>query len=331
MLRRFTTAGTAVALVVLLACCSLVPTACRTPAESPPVPEPPPPEPAGACVAITPVTVIDVAAGTARPDSTVVVRGDRIAAVGPATTTPVPAGAAVIDGRGKYLIPGLWDMHAHVVDPAMLPLFTRYGVTGVRQMFALSSGCAPRLGLDLPAGAAGPRVVGANQVLDGPDTRFPSMVRGNILTAATPDEARARVRELKDRGNGCVKVFSRLPRAAYLAAADEARLLGLPVVGHVPMEVTAAEASDAGQRTIEHLDQVAVGCSSLEGRLMAQLRLSAVVVSADGTVAVRACATGPAAEAARLGQQVAGELRRGGAEKHMASTDGLLRPGDDDR
>src|SRR5262249_11290259 len=94
-------------------------------------------------------------------------------------------------------------------------------------------------------------------------------------TAATPDEARARVRELKDRGNGCVKVFSRLPRAAYLAAADEARLLGLPVVGHVPMEVTAAEASDAGQRTIEHLDQVAVGCSALEGRLMAQLRLSA--------------------------------------------------------
>ena len=64
---------------------------------------------------------------------------------------------------------------------------------------------------------------------------------------------------------------------------------------------------------------------------LTKLRLSAVVVSADGTVAVRACATGPAAEAARLGQKVADELRRGGAEKHMASTDGLLRPGDDDR
>src|SRR5262249_55814604 len=62
-----------------------------------------------------------------------------------------------------------------------------------------------------------------------------------------------------------------------------------------------------------------------------QLRLSAVVVSADGTVAVRTCATGPAAEAARLGEQVAAELRRGGAEKHMASTDGLLRRSDDDR
>jgi porphobilinogen deaminase len=56
-----------------------------------------------------------------------------------------------------------------------------------------------------------------------------------------------------------------------------------------------------------------------------------VVVSADGTVAVRACATGPAAEAARLGQRVADELRRGGAEKHMASTDGLFSRGDDDR
>jgi hydroxymethylbilane synthase len=64
---------------------------------------------------------------------------------------------------------------------------------------------------------------------------------------------------------------------------------------------------------------------------LAQLRLSAVVVSADGTVAVRACATGPAAEAARLGQQVADELWRGGAEKHMASTDGLFSRGDDDR
>jgi hydroxymethylbilane synthase len=64
---------------------------------------------------------------------------------------------------------------------------------------------------------------------------------------------------------------------------------------------------------------------------LAQLRLSAVVVSADGTVAVRACATGPAAEAARLGQKVADELRRGGAEKHMASTDGLFSRGDDDR
>src|SRR5262249_16822943 len=103
-------------------------------------------------VAITPVTVIDVAAGAARPDSTVVVHGDRIAAVGPAATTPVPAGAEVIDGRGKYLIPGLWDMHAHIVDPAMLPLFTRYGVTGVRQMFALSSGYAPGSASTCPPG-----------------------------------------------------------------------------------------------------------------------------------------------------------------------------------
>ena len=71
--------------------------------------------------------------------------------------------------------------------------------------------------------------------------------------------------------------------------------------------------------------------SGAAGEGLAQLRLSAVVVSADGTVAVRACATGPAAEAARLGQRVADELRRGGAEKHMASTDGLFSRGDDDR
>ena len=73
------------------------------------------------------------------------------------------------------------------------------------------------------------------------------------------------------------------------------------------------------------------GSPTAAGEGLAQLRLSAVVVSADGTVAVRACATGPAAEAARLGQRVADELRRGGAEKHMASTDGLFSRGDDDR
>ena len=73
------------------------------------------------------------------------------------------------------------------------------------------------------------------------------------------------------------------------------------------------------------------GSPGAAGEGLAQLRLSAVVVSADGTVAVRACATGPAAEAARIGQEVAGELRRGGAEKHMATTDGLFSRGDDDR
>ena len=73
------------------------------------------------------------------------------------------------------------------------------------------------------------------------------------------------------------------------------------------------------------------GSAGSAGQGLPQLRLSAVVVSADGTVAVRTCATGPAAEAARLGQQVAAELRRGGAEKHMASTDGLFSRGDDDR
>src|SRR5262249_41975516 len=191
---------------------------------------------------------------------------------GLAAQTPVPAGATVIDGRGKFLIPGLWDMHAHLADPGLLPLFIRYGVTGVRQMFAIGPVYRPPLGLAAPPAPDGPRVVGANQALDGPDTRFGVLLRGNVLTADGPDAARARV--LRDRGNGCVKVFSRLPRAAYFAAVDEAKACGLPVVGHVPQEVSAAEASDAGQTTIEHLEQVAIGCSDREDRLMIELRLS---------------------------------------------------------
>jgi imidazolonepropionase-like amidohydrolase len=262
-------------LVALLLGCETIRTSVAASTPRPACAPPPRPSPDGHALAITGVTVIDVAAGVARPDTTVLIRGDRIAAVGPAARVALPAGATVIDGRGKILIPGLWDMHAHVADPGMLTLFTRYGVTGARQMFAINPACRAALGLDRPAGPASPRVVGANQVLDGPDTRFGRLVRGNVLTVADAESARARVRELRDNGNGWVKVYNRLPRPAYFAAVGEARRLGLPVGGHVPQEVTAAEASDAGQRTIEHQDQVPIGCSTAEAELMAELRQTA--------------------------------------------------------
>src|SRR5262245_29260228 len=90
-----------------------------------------PPEAAacdGACQAIVRVAVIDVVAVISRPDCTDIIRGDRVAVVGPSARTQVPREATIIDGRGKFLIPGLWDMHAHLVDPALPELFLRYGV-----------------------------------------------------------------------------------------------------------------------------------------------------------------------------------------------------------
>jgi hypothetical protein len=97
------------------------------------------PAPAGATdatVAITGVTVIDVATGRRVPGQTVVVRGARLGAVGPAARVRVPTGARVVDGRGKFLIPGLWDMHVHFMNTgvSVLPLLVAHGVTGVREI-----------------------------------------------------------------------------------------------------------------------------------------------------------------------------------------------------
>ena len=233
-------------------------------------------------LAIADVTVIDVVGGVARLGQTVVIDGDRIAAIGPAGTTLVPAGAAVIDGKGKFLIPGLWDMHAHIADPAMPAMFMRYGITGVRHMFSLMPGVTD---LRPPAAKdgtpAGPRVVAAAQMLDGSGTAFTFPFGTNVIKADTPEAARAGVRKLSERGNDFVKVHSALPRGAYFAAVAEAKAVGLPVAGHVPYMVTAAEASDAGQLTIEHLDGVAASCSTLESRCLARLRDFAMAAQPD--------------------------------------------------
>lgn len=221
---------------------------------------------------VTNVTVIDVAAGKAVPNQTVAVKGDRIAAVVPADQAVPAPGAKVIDGTGKFLIPGLWDMHAHIADGSYHDWFLRYGVTGVRHMFALNPLYRPARPADPTTAPVAPRLVIANQVLDGPSTVFLWPLSANVVTAADAQAARAAVRELRTKGNDFVKVYSWLPREAYFAAVAEAKELGMPVAGHVPTSVTVAEASDAGQLTVEHLDGVAVLCSKLEERHLAQLR-----------------------------------------------------------
>ena len=215
---------------------------------------------------ITNVTVIDVATGKAVPKQTVVIKGDRVTNVLPVDKATVPAGAKVIDGTGKFLIPGLWDMHAHIADKSYSDWFLRYGVTGVRHMFAVNPLYPQTKATDSASGPVVPRVVIANQILDGPDTVFKWPLRANVVTAADAQAARAAVRELKKKGNDFVKVYSWLPREAYFAAVKEAKELGMPVAGHIPMSITVAEASDAGQLTVEHLDGVAVLCSKLEER-----------------------------------------------------------------
>jgi imidazolonepropionase-like amidohydrolase len=227
----------------------------------------PPPRP----VVIHDVTVVDVRAGRAVPDRTVVIAGGVIAAVGGTDEVAVPGDATRIDGRGKFLIPGLWDMHAHVADEKMWPLFLANGVTGVRHMFSVNPLYpAARAGRGRPGG---PLVVGADTILDGPGGPFErGATRLNVWTAATPDDARRAVRRMKANGEDFVKVYSNLPREAYFAAADEARAQEMPLVGHVPVGVSAEEAAVAGHRSIEHLTNVAVGCAAGREGFEAELR-----------------------------------------------------------
>ena len=219
-------------------------------------------------LAIQHVNVVDVRDGRVREDQTVVVEKGRITQVNPAKYARTPAGATVIDGRSKYVIPGLWDMHVHAAWPGIAqvfaPLFVANGVTGVREMYGSMYAIKIWKG-KYYAGEAWPRMIGAGHILDGPTPFWPGS-----MVAGTADEARAAVDSLHAKGADFIKVYNGLPREAYMAAIDEAKKIGTYVAGHVPDAVSVTEASDLGQRTIEHLTGVALDCSKDADALRAE-------------------------------------------------------------
>jgi predicted amidohydrolase len=200
-------------------------------------------------VAITRVTVIDVAAGVLRRDMTVVVANGRIATLGLAARVRPPRGARVVDGRGKFLIPGLWDMHAHVDDQGawVFPLYVANGVTGLRDMGSHLDRldewrtAQRRRELVPRVVAAGPIVTGA---VDDPD---PRMVR--VADSAAAERA---VDTLVDRGVDFIKVHDWLTAPTYGGVIAAARRRGVAVAGHVPVAIHPLDAAAAGQRSIEH-------------------------------------------------------------------------------
>jgi imidazolonepropionase-like amidohydrolase len=226
-----------------------------------------------ATLALTHVTIIDASGREAAADQTVIVSNGRVATIGASGTLRVPKDARVIDARGKFLIPGLWDMHVHIAgtsaDPAwskqvILPELIAYGITGVRDM-----------GGDLDALLAWKREIEAG-TLTGPHivAAGPMLVPRGEQNAeqypvANADEARQAVRELKRRGADFIKIIAMPSREAFFAVAEEASKQGISFVGHVPAVVTAAEASDAGMRSIEHIvySGLAIDCSSQEKEL----------------------------------------------------------------
>lgn len=204
-------------------------------------------DPQQKALVLTHLTIIDVTGGPPKPDMTIVITGAHITALGEASKVSVPQGGRVIDAGGKFLIPGLWDMHVHWYGRDTLTLFTANGVTGIREMFGNSD--LLRWRDEIAKGSLqGPRMVVASPIIDGPQPVWPTSI-----SVGNEAEGRKAVTRVKQWGADFVKVYSLLPREAYFGIADEARKQGLSFVGHVPFTVSAAEASDAGQKSIEHL------------------------------------------------------------------------------
>jgi hypothetical protein len=220
-------------------------------------------------LALTHVTVIDGTGAPPKTDMTVVIVGYRIADIVKTDTIRVPRSARTIDATGSFLIPGLWDMHAHPDDPELWPvnpppkekeklltLLIANGVTGIRDMggeLKLLQEWRAQVGNPT---FVGPHIYACGPLLDGPKPMWPGSV-----AISTPEQGRQAVRDLKKQRADFVKVYSLLPRDAYFAIADEAKKLKIPFAGHVPNSVTPEEASDAGQASEEHLLQIVEACS----------------------------------------------------------------------
>jgi len=206
--------------------------------------------------AITDVTVIDVVHGRRSDRRTVLVSEGRIAAITSARDARIPPGAVRVHGPGKFLIPGLMDMHVHLLNRSSgrppndwtFPLFIANGITSVREMNAdvpTLTGVINQWRRDLDDGVLlGPRILAA----------------GIAVRGSSPEVAVQRVEAAAAAGANFIKVFSDVPLANWRAILETAAAHGLPVDGHAPDEVTLVEAAEAGQRTDEHLMRAFEAC-----------------------------------------------------------------------
>jgi hypothetical protein len=210
-------------------------------------------------------TVIDLVSPKPLKNMSVAVQNGRILAV--SRKLKPPPGSQVVDARGKFLIPGLWDMHMHLGLPdAFFPMLVANGITGVREMFT---------GIPLPLiqqwrpRPEVPHIV-ASGFLDGPLMLSAPSIPPGAIAVSTADQARLAVDLLKQSGYDFIKVYNSLPRDAYFAIAQEARAIGIPFAGHVPEAVSPLEAAEAGQRSQEHLINILLACSTNEEALRAE-------------------------------------------------------------
>jgi hypothetical protein len=199
---------------------------------------------------ITGVTVIDLTGGPAKPEQTIAVEGNRISQVGDSRRVHAPKGAQVINGRGLFAIPGLWDMHVHVWETdRTFPLFIANGVLGVRNMGGHLDELKRWRAQVVSGELLGPRMVISGPLVDGLNPAHAD----HSLVVHDPAEARAAVNSLKQAGVDFIEVFDNLTPDEYYAIAEESKKVGLPFAGNLPQGIWASDAATAGQRSIEHL------------------------------------------------------------------------------
>lgn len=227
------------------------------------------------------VTIIDTTGGASKPDMTVVITGNRIAEVAKSDAIHIPKNAGIVDANGKFLIPGLWDMHVHWYEKEYLPLFIANGVTGTRQMYGVPMFQQWRKEIE-SGNLLGPHLLIPSPIVDGPKPVWPGSI-----AVSNASEARQAVIEVKQAGADFVKVYSLLPRDAYFAIADESKKQGIPFEGHVPDSVTLEEASNAGQMSVEHLTGVLPACSTREAELLKSAQETVAAIDAGQLSSVR--------------------------------------------
>ena len=199
-------------------------------------------------VAFVGVNVVPMDRERVLENQTVVVRDGRIAEIGPSARMKVPEGAERVDGRGKYLMPGLAEMHGHLPHPnqgeeaaaLFLRLFVANGVTTVRGMFGFPN--HPALRERIARGELfGPTLYAGSPALGGQSVK-------------SPEEARRLVAEHKQAGFDLIKVHEGLSRESYDAVVAAAREAKIPIGGHIPDAVGLEHAIASRQSSVEHLD-----------------------------------------------------------------------------
>jgi imidazolonepropionase-like amidohydrolase len=213
------------------------------------------------------VSVVDVVNGRVAGPNTVLISNGRIAAISEPGTTAVTAAAVRVDGQGKYLIPGLVDMHVHLFNNAShrppndwaFPLFIANGVTAVREMSTEIE--------EIPIVARW-RTTAAEGQLIAPDI----LAAGVPVREDSTESVRREVREAPTVGADFIKIFSGVRESQWRAVLDEARKHRTPVCGHIPAETSVLTAARAGQRTNEHLTQIYEACSPKEKQFLATRR-----------------------------------------------------------